>query len=58
MRKVPKLTSGAHTIAILNKLAYQDARTLYFYLDEGVIRSGGESTFKALSRGYVHWVSG
>ena len=31
---------------------------LYSYLVEDVGKSGGEGTFRVLSRGYVHWASG
>ena len=59
LQKIPRLTSGANaTVANITLHKVSCIGTLYFYLAEGVGKSGGGSAFRALSRGYVHWASG
>ena len=66
-KKVPHVTSGwyvqAHRYASSARLhAYISSLcnvgVVYTYLASGAGRSAGEGTFRALTRGFIHWQSG
>ena len=55
--KVPHVTSGVRNI-LLHSLHLFSLGVVYAYLVSGAGRSTGEGTFRALTRGFIHWQSG